>query len=301
MLIVSGMIHLVVKSLIRLALLGALVFLGGGSSLLAQERSAGAVSDSLSRPNVPVGLRPSLGAMEYVPKLEIELPRPGLLTDRPRLTLGKPKLTIPTEAYRLPPLWAPRWQSIRLDAWHRYDEVALDARLPLTDRLDLSGVLQMGVRQLGQERSYDWATSLRASYRLSDGLMAYAGARLIFSPWGGDMHQGNLGVHWRGGRWELGAHLDYTQHQWLGRRMQTLGLTPFLVYRISDRLSIHSATHLPLWHQGYQPGIVNSTVLKWRFTDRWSLFGGTETYFDIRTRRVVVRPTGGLEYDAGRR
>lgn len=295
------MIRLVVKSLIRRALLGALVVSGGGWSLLAQERSVGAVPDSLSQPDIPLELRSPLGATRAVPKLEIELPRPGLLTARPRLALGKPKLTTLSEIYRLPPLWAPRWQSIRLDAWHRYDEVALGMRFSLADRLDLSGVLQMGVRQLGQERSYDWATSLRASYKFSDGLMAYAGARLIFSPWGGDMHQGNFGVHWRSGRWELGAYLDYTQHQWLGRRMQTLGLTPFWVYRISDRLSIHSATHLPLWHQGYQPGIVNSTVLKWRFTDRWSLVGGTETYFDIRTRRVVVRPTGGLEYDAGGR
>lgn len=288
-------------TLARFAVLSTLALVGAASRGLAQEIRTEEHPDSLSRLTLsPIEHTPSM-VVAYEPRREDMVLTPSIpLSYRSQLGLS-PARGLEGGSVVLPPMWTPHWQSMRLDALHRYDVLSLSLGSSVVTGLNLSGALQLGVRQLERERSYDVMGGVMASYRLSDQLGVYASGRIVLSPWEGDLYRGGVGLHWRGGRWELGAQLDYAEYLWLGHRMKTLALNPFLSYRISDRWSIHSTTHLPLHHQGYQPAVVNSTVIKWRFSRRWAVFAGTETYFDIRTRRVIVRPTGGFEYDASRK
>lgn len=259
------------------------------------------IGDRLDSLDSSVSVPPRLSEVRiYEPIRDLSLPRSSFFSVAP---LSQSHLQIPHLAIGYKPSFPSLigHRSIRLDALHRYDMLSSGVSFAPIEGVDIRGVLSLGVRELTHRRSYDLMGSLSLSYQLSNHWRIDAGGAFVSSPWDGRLGRGTLGLHWANDRWELGVLASYTEYQWLMHRMRNLGVAVSAGYHISDRVSVHSVTHLPLSSQGYQADVINRTVLKWRFSDRWKMVVGTETYFDIRRRRVVVRPTGGLEYDAGRK
>lgn len=58
------------------------------------------------------------------------------------------------------------------------------------------------------------------------------------------------GVDCKMGRWTLQGSIQYNQSQWMGLISQRTFVSPSVEYSITDKLSIQSTMHLPLYNSG---------------------------------------------------
>lgn len=96
--------------------------------------------------------------------------------------------------------------------------------------------------------------------------------------------------------WSLGGKIRFDQTKGLGGgTYRGLSFHPSLEYAINDRFSIYSCMHISYSHLEGSTHFSNTSLIKYKLSRSTSLFVGTETYFNPRTRRVVVNPTAGIE------
>lgn len=106
------------------------------------------------------------------------------------------------------------------------------------------------------------------------------------------------GLHYETNRWIFGGVVRYYRGgNYMGEVCQGVSFHPSLEYAINDKFSIYSCMHISylyLYTENYT-SFSNTLLLKYKFSRGSSFFIGTETYFNPWTKRIIVRPTAGIE------
>lgn len=188
----------------------------------------------------------------------------------------------------------PITSSLKYDAFCIHELRGLSTSFNFNRELSFRGGLVQGFLRYDQERNSSlwWWGVL--SYKPSSQLSSQFLAMYQTSPINGSLYTLVGGVDCKMGRWTLQGSIQYNQSQWMGLISQRTFVSPGVEYSITDKLSIQSTMHLPLYNSGAPLGVANTSISKYQLTPQTYVFVGTETYVNPRTGEIIVNPTGGV-------